>query len=61
MNGLTMNYDRYKESLEKMKEPPFPNVIFDMRGLIDYAKGKGVKISLLSDEEKKQFIHPKNS
>ena len=60
MNGLMMKYDKYLNSLNAMEEPPFPNVIFDMRGLINYAKSKGVKIALLSDEEKRKFVHPKN-
>ena len=60
MNGQMMKYDKYLDSLDTMEEPPFPDVLFDMRGLINYAKSKGVKIAHLSDEEKKKFVHPKD-
>ncbi len=59
MNGQMKNYDRYLKSLEGMEEPVIPDVIFDMHGAVEYAKKKGLKISQLSDEEKKMFVKAK--
>ena len=42
-----------------MQEPIVPDVIFDMRGAVEYAQKKGLKISQLSDEEKKRFVKEK--
>ena len=59
MNGQMKNYERYLKSLEGMEEPVIPDVIFDMRGAVEYATKKGLKISQLSDEEKKLFVKEK--
>ena len=59
MNGLMKNYDKYLKSLESMEEPVIPNVIFDMHAAVEYAQEKGLKISQLTDEEKKQFVKEK--
>ena len=59
MNGQMKNYERYLKSLEGMEEPVIPDVIFDMRGAVEYATKKGLKISQLSDEEKKLFVRAK--
>ncbi len=59
MNGQMKNYERYLKSLEGMEEPIIPNVIFDMHGAVEYANKKGVKISELSDDEKKLFVKEK--
>ncbi len=59
MNGQMKNYERYLKSLEGMQEPIVPDVVFDMRGAVEYAQKKGLKISQLSDEEKKRFVKEK--
>lgn len=59
MNGQMKNYERYMKSLEGMEEPVIPDVIFDMRSAVEYATKKGLKISQLSDEEKKLFVKEK--
>ena len=59
MNGLMKNYEKYLKSLEGMEEPFVPDVIFDMHGAIEYAKKKGLKVSQLSDDEKKLFVKEK--
>lgn len=57
MNGQMM---RYKESLAKMPEPILlsqcPQVKLDLRGLMEYAKEKGVKVIELTEKEKAAFI-----
>ena len=42
-----------------MEEPVIPDVIFDMHGAVEYAQKKGVRISQLSDDEKKMFVKEK--
>ena len=54
MNGQMMNYSKYAESV---KNTPYytgniPSVKIDYRGLIAYARKKGVSVHDLSDEEK---------
>ena len=62
MNGLMQ---RYKESLERTPGPvrieDLPPMVIDYRGLIEYAKKKGVHPVELSESEKKDFISPKDS
>ena len=57
MSGLMQ---RYNESLAMTPGPvlpkDLPRMIGDYRGLLAYAKQKGVEPSALSDEEKKQFV-----
>ena len=59
MNGQMRNYERYLKSLEGMEEPMIPEVIFDMRGAVEYAEKKDMKVSQLSDAEKKMFVKEK--
>ena len=60
MRNQTMNFKAYYESLKNMSEPimpsQLPKVKFDGRGLIAYAKEKGIPPHELSQEEKKMFI-----
>lgn len=60
MNG---QMKRYKESLKTMQGPILlsqcPDIKLDLRGLMKYAKEKGVKVIELSEAEKSRFI--KNS
>ena len=57
MNGQMR---RYKESLAKMSDPVLlsqcPKVRLDLRGLMRYAKEKGVKVKDKTEKEKAVFI-----
>ena len=57
MNGLMQ---RYKESLIQTPGPvrleDLPPMIIDYRGLIEYARKKGVHPGLLSEAEKQAFV-----
>ena len=57
MNG---QMKRYKESLAKMPDPVVlsqcPKINLDLRGLMQYAKEKGVKVIELTEKEKAAFI-----
>lgn len=53
-----MNTQKYKESLNKTPEPvALSNTKqkMDLRGLMQYAKEKGIKVEEMSDEEKNSF------
>ena len=58
MNGLKQ---RYKESLKNTPGPvllnDLPPMTIDYRGLVSYARSKGVQLGLLSEEEKAAFVH----
>ena len=51
---------KYKESLKNTPGPvrlqDLPPMVIDYRGLLAYAKKKGVQPGMLSEEEKKTFI-----
>lgn len=50
---------RYKESLKEMSEPVMLSQMtktVDLRGLMKYAKQKGVKVAQLSEKERMTFI-----
>lgn len=54
-----MNKQKYKESLNKISEPIALSDVkqkMDLRGLMKYAKEKGIKVEEMSDEEKAAFI-----
>lgn len=57
MNG---QMKRYRESLSRTPGPimpsQLPNVKLDMRGMVRYAKEKGVPPIQLSDKEKEKFM-----
>ena len=57
MSGLMQ---RYNESLAQTPGPILPKdlplVTVDYRGLLSYAKQKGIDPSELSDDEKKRFV-----
>ena len=57
MNGQMR---RYKESLAKVPEPILlsqsPKIKLDLRGLMQYAKKKGVKVIELTGREKVLFV-----
>ena len=50
---------RYKDSLKGMSEPVMLSQMtktVDLRGLMKYAKQKGVKVAQLSEKERMTFI-----
>lgn len=57
MNGQMR---KYKESLANMSDPVLlsqcPKVRLDLKGLMQYAKEKGVKVIDLTEKEKATFI-----
>lgn len=57
MNGQMR---RYKESLSITPEPimpsQLPKVRLDMRGMVEYAKSRGVAPNSLTVEEKRKFM-----
>ena len=57
MNG---QMKKYKESLAKMSDPILlsqcPKVKLDLKGLMQYAKEKGIKVIELTEKEKAAFI-----
>lgn len=57
MNG---QMKKYRESLDGMSEPIMLSQIkntMDLRGLMQYAKNKGVKVSQLTESERLQHSH----
>ena len=59
MNGQMMNY---KISLNNTARPimpsELPKIRIDYKGLLNYAKRKGVHVIDLTEEEKNQFVTP---
>ena len=57
MSGLMQ---KYKESLDNTPEPvrlqDLPPMVIDYRGLLAYAREKGVQPGYLSEEEKLSFV-----
>ncbi len=57
MNGQKKSYEQI---LSEMGRPvdidDIPNRKMDLKGLLRYARGKGKKVSELSEEEKRKFI-----
>ena len=56
MNG---QMKRYKESLDKTPDPILLSQMtqkMDLRGLIKYAKDKGLRVAQLSEAEKLLFV-----
>lgn len=51
---------KYRESLMKTPEPimpsQLPQIAFDLRGMMEYAKRIGKKVVELTDTEKQMFI-----
>ncbi len=58
MNGQMMNYKKYYDSLKNTPEPEdaVNLMAIDYKGLVAYAKSKGVEPCDLSDDEKNRFI-----
>lgn len=56
---MTGQMRRYRESLKQTPAPVMPSQVkgkLDLRGLMDYAKSKGVKVAQLAEEEKLAFM-----
>ena len=57
MNGLM---SRYRESLKNTQPPVLPSqlasVRLDLKGLMEYAKGKKISPSQLTEAEKSRFV-----
>ena len=56
---MTGQMKKYKESLEDTPNPILLSQIskkIDLRGIMNYAKKKGIKVSQLSESEKLKFI-----
>ena len=56
---MTGQMTKYKESLRHMPEPIMLSQIqkkVDLRGLMNYAKEKGIKVTQLTNEEKNRFL-----
>ena len=51
---------KYRESLTNTPEPimpsQLPQVVLDLKGMMEYAKSIGKKVVELSDEEKNRFV-----
>ena len=60
MNG---QMKKYRESLDRMSEPIMPSQMkntMDLRGLMQYAKNNGDKVSQLTESERLQHSHAKS-
>ncbi len=53
MNGQMKNYS---PMYGPYKRSEIPDIAIDLRGLVSYAKSKGVSVPELSDSEKQQFV-----
>ncbi len=57
---MSWSMKRYKESLARTPEPILlsqcPQIKLDLRGLMQYAQKKGVKVIDLTEDEKAVFI-----
>ncbi len=56
MNGQMSNYDSYMKNTYSPVDLNSLPYFVDMKGLKEYAKEKGVKISSLTASEKEQFL-----
>ena len=59
MNGQMMNYKILSNTSARPIVPSeLPDVMIDYKGLLDYAKQKGVRVNDLTDAEKERFVFP---
>ena len=57
--SMTGQMKRYRESLKKTPDPILLSQIqkkMDLRGLMTYAKERGMKVAELSDQERMSFV-----
>lgn len=58
MNGQMKNYSDYMEQSYNPIDVNSLPYFFDMRGMREYAKQKGVPMAELTQEEKEKFLVP---
>ncbi len=56
MNGRMMNYRASMDAQKPIMPSELPNIRIDYKGLVKYAKKKGVRVIELADSEKNRFI-----
>lgn len=60
MKNQVMNYKKYYETVKNMTGPillkDIPNERYDVRGMIEYAKSKGITTRDLTLEERSTFL-----
>lgn len=59
MSGQTMNYKiSLRNSLKPIMPSELPDVRIDYKGLLEFAKQRGVRVIELTEEEKNRFVTP---
>ena len=53
---MMTKYEEYLKTVETMKEPETPKVKLDMRGALEYARSKGLRVCELSEDKKSMFV-----
>ncbi len=53
---MMTKYEEYLKTVEAMQEPEVPKVKLDMRGALEYARSKGLRVCELSEDEKSMFV-----
>jgi len=53
---MMTKYEEYLNTVEDMKEPETPRVKLNMRGVLEYARSKGLRVRELSEDEKSMFV-----
>lgn len=53
---MMTKYEEYLKTVEAMQEPEMPKVKLDMRGALEYARSKGLRVCDLSEDEKSMFV-----
>lgn len=53
---MMTKYEEYLNTVEDMKEPETPRVKLNMRGALEYARSKGLRVRELSEDEKSMFV-----
>jgi hypothetical protein len=59
MSGQEMTYDETIDDFESgllFEEHPFPRAYVDMRGIVKYAKERGITVEEMTRAEKDQFV-----
>ena len=53
---MMTKYEEYLKTVETMQEPETPTVKLDMRGALEYARSKGLRVCELSEDKKSMFV-----
>ena len=56
MNGPKKTYREYLATLPPKQEPKIPRAYVDMRGIVKYAKDRGITVEEMTRAEKDQFV-----